>query len=127
MSLTEARLALTFTRHVARSPVARVRSAAPEKLREGRGAGHLAAKFLDKGGKLTPRFKGPFLAERMDTQWNYRIKDRDGNTKIVHLDQLKECHKDDQPLAAGLRGRGRPRRIHTILVYNSNRKRKGEV
>src|SRR5699024_7891791 len=80
-----------------------------------------------KDGKLTPRFKGPFLAERMHTQWNYRIKDRDGNTKIVHLDQLKQCHKDDQPLAAGLRGRGRPRRIHTILIYNSNRKSKGEV
>ena len=62
----------------------------------------------------------------MDTPWNYRITDKDGNTKVVHLDQLKECH-NDEPLAAGLRGRGRPRKIHTILVYNSNRKSEGEV
>src|SRR5699024_1793788 len=80
-----------------------------------------------KDGKLTPRFKGPFMAERMDTQWNYRIKDRDGNTKIVHLDQLKQCHKDDQPLAAGLRGRGRPRRIHTILIYNRSEEHTSEL
>ena len=79
-----------------------------------------------KDGKLSPRYKGPFMAERMDTQWNYRITDKDGNTKVVHLDQLKECH-NDEPLAAGLRGRGRPRKIHTILVYNSNRKSEGEV
>ena len=80
-----------------------------------------------KDGKLTPRFKGPFMAERTDTLWNYRIKDRDGNTKLVHIDQLKKCYNDDQPLAAGLRGRGRPRRIQTILIYNSNRKCEGEV
>ena len=54
--------------------------------------------------------------------WNYRIKDRDGNTKLVHLDQLKQCYNDEQPLAIGLRGRGRPRRIQTIEFYNSNRK-----
>src|SRR5699024_11410138 len=29
-----------------------------------------------KDGKLTPRYKGPFLAERTETVWNYRIKDR---------------------------------------------------
>src|SRR5690625_291005 len=75
-----------------------------------------------KDGKLTPRYKGPFLAERTDTMWNYRIKDRDGNTKLVHLDQLKQCYNDEQPLAIGLRGRGRPRRIQTIEFYNSNRK-----
>ena len=75
-----------------------------------------------KDGKLTPPYKGPFLAERTDTRWNYVIKDKDGNTKLVRIDQLKECHNDDQPLATGLRGRGRPRRIHTIFVYNSNRK-----
>lgn len=75
-----------------------------------------------KAGKhFAPRFKGPFLAERTSSRWNYRITDREGKWKVVNANQLKECH-DDGPLATGLRGRGRPpNRIQSILVYPSNR------
>ena len=79
-----------------------------------------------KIGKLSPRFVGPFLAKKTENRWNYRIEDRDGNNKVVHLDQLNECF-NEEPLASGLRGRGRPRRIRTIWFNNSNRKVGGEV
>ena len=62
-----------------------------------------------EGGKLASQWKGPYVAEKTDSPWNYRITDRDGNKKTVHIDQLKECH-NDEPLADGLRGRGRPTR-----------------
>ena len=79
-----------------------------------------------EGKHLAPRFKGPFLAERTESRWNYRITDRDGNSKIIHLDQLKECANNDIPLAPGLRGRGRPRRVHTVVYYRT-RPTEGEV
>lgn len=74
-----------------------------------------------EGKHFAPRFKGPFLAERTGSRWNYRITDSGGKSKVVNANQLKECHSDE-PLATGLRGRGRPpTRIQTILVYPSNR------
>ena len=79
-----------------------------------------------EGKHLAPRFKGPFAAERTESPWNYVIKDRDGNTKTVHLDLLKEC-QNDEPLASGLRGRGRPRKVHKVVYYNSTRRPEGEV
>ena len=54
-----------------------------------------------QGKHLAPRFKGPFMAERTDSKWNYRIVDRDGSSKVIHVDQLKEC-LSDEPLAPGL-------------------------
>jgi hypothetical protein len=75
-----------------------------------------------EGKHLAPRYRGPFQAEKTESSWNYRITDRDGNTKTVHMDQLKPC-RNEEPLASGLRGRGRPRRLYPIrVIYNSNRK-----
>lgn len=59
-------------------------------------------------GKLSPRFKGPFRAHQTDSPWNYRITDKHGKSKLVHVDHLKLCHNAGQEVAAGLRGRGRP-------------------
>ncbi|KAH9403288.1 hypothetical protein TYRP_015171 [Tyrophagus putrescentiae] len=74
-----------------------------------------------EGKHFAPRFKGPFLAERTGSKWNYRISDSEGKSKVVNANQLKECYSDE-PLTTGLRGRGRPpTRIQTILMYPSNR------
>jgi hypothetical protein len=82
-------------------------------------------------GKLSPWFKGPFLAERTECPWNFRIVDSGGNCKTVHVDQLKLCYNADQPLAAGLRDRGRPRRtdepVITAVYTNSSLKREGWI
>lgn len=75
---------------------------------------------VKKEGKLAPRCKGPFLATNTDVKWNYQIRDREGNEKTVHINQLKPCHNPNQPLADGLRGRGRPpRRFQTRTIYAS--------
>jgi len=75
---------------------------------------------VKKEGKLAPRCKGPFLATNTDVKWNYQIRDREGNQKTVHINQLKPCHNPNQPLADGLRGRGRPpRRFQTRTIYAS--------
>jgi hypothetical protein len=79
-----------------------------------------------EGKHFAPRFLGPFHASKTDSKWNYRITDRDGNAKIVNVDQLKRCY-NDHPLAGGLRGRGRPRRVDSIVFYNLNRRKGGEV
>jgi hypothetical protein len=63
--------------------------------------------------KLDQKNKGPFLAERVN-QWNYKLTDREGNTKTVHVDQLRLCNSNED-LAPGLRSRGRPRRIAPIV------------
>ena len=41
---------------------------------------------------------GPFLAKKTENRCNYRIKDKDGNNKVVHLDQLNE-YFNEEPLA----------------------------
>ena len=75
-----------------------------------------------EGKHLAPRYRGPFQAERTESRYNFRIIDRDGNNKVVHVDQLKPCY-NNQPLADGLRGRGRPRRINSLIFYNTSRPR----
>src|SRR5699024_6429271 len=70
---------------------------------------------------LSPRFNGPYLAEKTDSKWNYRIRDRTGNSKVVHVDQLKECTNTDQQLDI-LRNRGRPRRVYSVTYYRSDLK-----
>ena len=82
---------------------------------------------VKKEGKLAPRCLGPFLASCTDVQWNYRIEDCNGNTKVVHIDQLKACPNPDQPLAAGLQGRGRPRLYPTRVFYAARPWGGGEV
>ena len=95
------------------------REASNAKLRydEERAVGHrnMAPEPTD-GGKLAPRFKGSYLAEKTDSPWNYNISDRNRNSKVVHVDQLKVCVNQEIPLAYDLRGRGRPTRI----FYNAN-------
>ena len=80
-----------------------------------------------KDGKLADRFKGPFLAKQTDSRWNFKIVDKDGNHKIVHVNHLKECTDTNLALAGGLRGRGRPRLTRTIWSNTSNRRSGGEV
>src|SRR5699024_10540334 len=43
-----------------------------------------------EGKHFAPRYKGPFLAAKTESQWNYRITDRDGNFKVVNVNQLKQ-------------------------------------
>ena len=78
-----------------------------------------------EGRHLVPRWKGSFLAERTPSRWTWKITDKAGNSKLVNIDQLKEC-SDSEPLADGFRGRGRPRTVHFVVFYNTERSR-GEV
>ena len=38
------------------------------------------------------------MAKKTENRCNYRIKDKDGNNKVVHLDQLNE-YFNEEPLA----------------------------
>ena len=62
-------------------------------------------------GKLESIWSGPFLLQNQTSETNWIIKGKNGNTKEIHVNQLKPAEDDCGSLPLGeLRGRGRPRK-----------------
>ena len=61
--------------------------------------------------KLQPIWSGPFVVTQKTSEVNYRIRDVEGKSVVVHVNNLKASHVSHATRAGAIiRSRGRPRK-----------------